>query len=145
MIKGVEEMGGSKEYLRSITGSGEAEIPDWSPGVFADWPATPCKITTGPIGNANACKITANDANLTTTIVAFTSLVPSTNTAQLLIKPGEELLNQECGWFIGYMKEEQRFAIHFHVPWNLLNVIAVVTGQAPDVKDQVGLHKVIWT
>ena len=138
MIKEVEEIGGSAEYVRSLTDTNVPEIPKYS-----DWPSTPCSIRSYQIGPIFNCSIAALALHVGTNIRSSFPVVPTT-LAMLRVDPGKKLEGQKCGWFVAPDLKKQNFTLCFYigVPGN---PIAIVEGPGEDVEPRSGgQNEVVW-
>ena len=139
MIKQVEEMGGSAEYVRSLTDTSVPEIPKYS-----EWPSTPCSVTTFQIDPFYNCSIEATALYVGTRIQSYFPVIPTSPNATLRVDPGRELEGQRCGWFVAPDLKKQNFILCFYigVPGN---PIAIVEGQGENVEPRSGgPNEVVW-
>ena len=134
MIKEVEEIGGSAEYVRSLTDTNVPEIPKYS-----DWPSTRCSITSFQIGPIFNCSIAAPALYVGTKIRSYFPVVPTTPDATLRVDPGTRLEGQRCRWFVA--PQEQSFILCFHVGGT---PIAIVEGPGDVEPRSGGANEVVW-
>ena len=139
MIKEVEEMGGSAEYVRSLTDTNVPGILEYS-----KWPSTPCSVTTAQIGLFHNYEIAATALHVGTQVKTWFSVVPTTLNAMLRVHPGMKLDGQKCGWFVAPDLKEENFILCFYVG-NMGNTIAIVEGPGQNVELRSGgANEVVW-
>ena len=129
-------MGGSAEYVRSLTDTNVPEIPKYS-----EWPSTPCSITSFQIGPLYNCSIAAPVLHVGTKIRSYFPVVPTSRYATLRVDPSKELEGQRCGWFVYPDQKEQNFILCFHVGGT---PIAIVEGPGDVEPRSGGPNEVVW-